>query len=156
MIIKAVLIFIYFDRFFLLVKFCALPLQIPLHRFLHYFYTNLIPSYGSVAFNIIISYIFLQNFIKFLKLQVHKLRWFSSSILTIFIIFSIFLTIPSYKELMTSAYHQRQQHFLPSAYFNRFFNNCIKLYWWNIKGRRWFKLTPSPPQKTTFKRHSLE
>ena len=55
-------------------------------------------SWFFVTFNTIISYIFPENFIE-IPLVVQKIRRFSPSILTIFINFSDFLTLPCYKEI---------------------------------------------------------
>ena len=85
-----------------------------------------------VAFKIVISHIFPENFIEILQ-DVQNIWRFYPSTLFIFIHFSDFLTFPCYKEtddvciyLTISAYF----YFQPTP--KRLVNNCIKFYGYKI------------------------
>ena len=88
-----------------------------------------------VTFNIIISHIFLENFIKIpnivqkiwrISVNISYFYQFSS----IFWIFWHFLVT---KKLILPAYNRLCQHFLQFRHtLNTLFKNCIKLYWYQI------------------------
>ena len=74
--------------------------------------------------NIIISYIFPENFIEFPEV-VKKIWRFFLSILTIFILFfGFFWHFPVAKKLMTSAYNRRCQQFFT---FNKLYIGCLTI-----------------------------
>ena len=106
-----------------------------------------------VAFNIIISHIFLVIFIE-LSQVVQKIWRFAFSILTIFINFPDFLTLRCYKETNGVSIKQMMSaiQYFPLI-LNTLFNNYIELNWfdisfsWNMKEVR----LPSP-EKTAFKK----
>ena len=83
-----------------------------------------------VTFDIIIKHIFPENLIEISQV-VWKIRRFSSSILTIFIIFGGFF-------------------YLQTA-LNRLLSNCIKLYWCWISSSWYMKQWFLTPRKFSFK-----
>ena len=100
----------------------------PLRFFRNVFSRERLKLWFFVTFNIIIGYIFPENFIEIPQV-VQKIWRFSPSMLTVFINFSYYWHFLVTKNLMTSAYNTRcQQFFCFQSTLNRLFNNCVKLY----------------------------